>query len=255
MLDDALKKQKNEICDSINTKLHEQASEINKLQKATEQNTKVVNNLKSELDILRQDHHEKLDLLNSSVSLQNKELCEIKKNIEGMKCDIANLKTEKSKLQLKQIDQEARSRRDNLIFYGIREEKDENVNEVICSFLREKLQISDGTTIIDRAHRLGRPKPGVFLGKEKPRPIIVKFYRFKEKERVRSMRSDLSAPYSISEDIPIEIREARKSLHPQFQELKNQNKRPYIIYPAILMCDGKQMAKADPLKHIAPART
>ena len=89
------------------------------------------------------------------------------------------------------------------------------------------MQISDEPTIIDRDHRLSRPRSGTFLGSNanKPRPVIIKSYRFKEKERVRAKRFDIKPPFSITEDLLHEIREARKSLLPQLQELKNQGKK------------------------------
>ena len=156
-------------------------------------------------------------MLNKNVNSQTEELGEIKKQVQGLKSDISQLQVEKIKLQYKQIDQEGRSRRDNLIFYGVSEERDENVSDKICSFLKEKMEISDGSTIIDRAHCLGKPKTGTYLGKDKPRQIIVKFFRFKEKERVCAKRFDLALPYSVSEDLPVEICEARKSLFPSFK--------------------------------------
>ena len=88
MLDEALKQQSKSICDSINSKIdeqalkiEEQAARISDLQKATETNTKVVNNLRTEFDILRHEHHEKIELLNKNVNSQTEELGEIKKTI------------------------------------------------------------------------------------------------------------------------------------------------------------------------------
>ena len=263
MLDIALSKQKTDICEAINAKIEaqaskidEQASRITDLKKATDINTNVINNLRSEVDILRTEHHDKIEHLNSSVSAQIRELGGIKKQVEDLKCEISHLKEENIRIQFKQIDQEARGRRDNLIFYGIPEEKEENIHETMNTFLREHMQISDGSTIIDRAHRQGRPRSGTFLGSNanKPRPVIIKFYRFKEKERVRAKRFDLKPPFSITEDLPLEIRDARKSLLPQLQELKNKGKKPYIVYPANLMCEGRVIDRADPCKFVSSTR-
>ena len=244
MLDSSLDK----CMTQISTKLDAQASQIAVLQSTTETNTRVMNNMRAELDLLRNDHHGRLERLDSNVTSQTTELCNLKSQLEGLRGDIKSMQSEKEKLNSRLIDQEARGRRDNLLFHGIPEQKEENVCETISTFLKDKLQITDGSTIIDRAHRLGKPKSGTHLGHkaDKPRPIIVKFYRFKERERVREKRFDLSPPFSMSEDLPMEIREARKSLSPQFQELKNKGKKPYIVYPAVLMCNHEVMAKADP---------
>ena len=61
-------------------------------------------------------------------------------------------------LQSRVIDLQARSMRDNLIFYNISEKKDENAKEIIHDLLENKLDLENANenVKIDRAHRLGR---------------------------------------------------------------------------------------------------
>ena len=94
---------------------------------------------------------------------------------------------------------------------------------------------------LQRAHRLGAPKPrnNIGNGRQKPRPIIVNFLDFQDREAVRFARKNLPASVSVNEDFPKEIRDARKSLMPQLKELKNQNKNVTIAYPARLISEGK----------------
>ncbi len=56
------------------------------------------------------------------------------------------------------IDVQARSMRDNLIFYNISEKKDENVKEIIHDMLEKQLGLEKvkENIKIDRAHRLGK---------------------------------------------------------------------------------------------------
>ena len=102
---------------------------------------------------------------------------------------------------------------------------------------------------IQQAHRFGRPKSKLPDGsKPKPRPIIVLFSDYKEKESIRSKRSDLDKPYSIAEDLPGEIRLARKTLHGKVEATKKPGKKATIIYPAQLLIDGNIIESVDPAK-------
>ena len=71
--------------------------------------------------------------------------------------------------EYKSIDLKSRSRRNNLIFNGIPESRDENCSTCIVQFLLEHLQI-ENCPQIPRAHRFGRFKRGSM------RPIIVYFW-------------------------------------------------------------------------------
>ena len=79
----------------------------------------------------------------------------------------------------------------------------------------------------------------------KPRPIIVCFSEYKEKEHVRSKRFDLQKPFGISEDLPIEIREARKHLQSKLETEKRNGKKAAIIYPCRLISDGQIIESID----------
>jgi hypothetical protein len=63
--------------------------------------------------------------------------------------------------------------RDNLIFYNMPENKDENTTDVILSLLESKFGMKEAKSKvkIDRSRRLGRKREG----NSKPRPIVAKF--------------------------------------------------------------------------------
>ena len=72
------------------------------------------------------------------------------------------------------------------------------------------------------------------------------FSDYKERELIRSKRFDLAKPFGIAEDLPNEIRLARKSLHGKLDAAKKQNKKASIIYPAKLLVEGKIVESVDP---------
>jgi hypothetical protein len=102
-----------------------------------------------------------------------------------------------------------------LKFFGFQENRFENVESLVLEFLHDAgFQMSELT--IERAHRLGPYVPG------RTRPVIVKFWHFKERERVWQQLGARSNPSSyrkvyITEDYPESIEAARKKLLPVFQ--------------------------------------
>lgn len=105
---------------------------------------------------------------------------------------------------------EDRSRRDNLIFYGIPDNSSETWAESeghirdICSRFLE-FELPEGA--ISRAHRLGS------FAASKTRPIITKFWSFKTKDHILSLKNKLkNTDFSLSEDFCQATRHCRKKL-------------------------------------------
>ena len=121
-----------------------------------------------------------------------------------IQAELDKAKEERLSLQRRYIDQEARGRRNNLLFYGIDEganETKEQAEDKIVSFINNRLQVpGDKKSLgIKGGHRLGAPRHG----SAKPRAIIVCFADFNNtKELVRSKRHSLRAPFGVSEDLP-----------------------------------------------------
>ena len=142
------------------------------------------------------------------------------------------------------IDQEARSRRNNLLFYGVAETEEDDAREELSKFLIDKCGLPHAKDmLIQRVHRLPTRK---IHGKT--RPIIASFVDFRQREMVRSSRRNLKGPHAISEDFPRQIREARKMLSGEFGELaKNRQNKLGVAYPAKLICNGKVIRVVDPV--------
>ena len=158
----------------------------------------------------------------------------------GQVVDVTNTNTSVLKtLAYKSIDLEARSRRNNLIFWGFVEISNENCFAIIRGFIADRLDLDPQNMYLSRAHRLGPRK----IGSRNPRrPIIVNFRDFCDTEmimdRVHMLRN---TQYSVAYDLPKEINDARKTLWQELKAIKSRQPRAkaHIVYPAKLIVDGK----------------
>jgi len=88
----------------------------------------------------------------------------------------------------KQIDQfderldnlETYSRKNCIIIHGIKEEKNENVENVICDFLKSHLEVELESRDVDNCHRLGPNKSSSKF----PRPIIIKLVSYLMRKKI-----------------------------------------------------------------------
>ena len=101
--------------------------------------------------------------------------------IDHLENTVMNHKFENEKLKDKMVDMENRSRRSNLIIKGLPEKDNEKSLECIqavTEVFKHTMNIQH-VIHIGRCHRLG-PK----TNQAGPRPIIVYFYRFTNRETV-----------------------------------------------------------------------
>ena len=224
---------------NLTTKADETNDALSSMTKVVTDNKKGIENLRVDLDVIRAKQHEQLEQIKTDVKQQRIEGAKTKSDVEVMKRDMAALKRERADVKRKMIDLEARSRRNNLLFFGVQEERDENAEKTLRKFLKERLDIQ-AEPHIQRVHRLGRPLGSSVIGKAagRPRPLIACFTDYNQKELIRAKRFTLQAPFGIAEDLPGEIREARKLLAPVMKELKTQGKKVALAYPCKLFVEG-----------------
>ena len=108
--------------------------------------------------------------------------------------------------------QEARSRKYNLLFYGI-EHKDEDTLKTIKDFFQNDLKLGKSTVedmVIANAHRVPRKVEVT----NAPDPIIVKFARMEEREMVYRARTQLpfTSKKSVRTDLPADLKRKRGAL-------------------------------------------
>lgn len=149
-------------------------------------------------------------------------------------------------LAYKSIDNESRQRRNNLIFWGIPETRNEDCSIVLSEFLSDKLGLDPDAIFIQRAHRVGKFKPRrQGSGQSAPinhRPLIAALRDYPDVELVISNAGKLKGTrFGINRDYPQEIIDARKPLYKEKKELKSQNPNSNISirYPAKLVMDGQ----------------
>ena len=161
-------------------------------------------------------------------------------------CDskVKELQSEIDKCWDKIDDLENRARRNNIVLFNIPEGSEANpsncidfVNNLITEFIDPN--IPEGSVDIQRAHRTptGPPRPGQI----KPRPIHVYFNQFSQKEMVRkaAIPAFKATKYKncklfVAEDISKRLQNKRKEMFPTFKKLREEGKRPFFSYPAIL---------------------
>ena len=158
----------------------------------------------------------------------------------------------RNQLELDQL--EGQSRRQNLNFFNIEESTNETweeFEEKVRNYIKSELDLDETAISIERAHRLP--------GKNKPRPLIVKFSFFKDKDRVikryRDLRkSDRDTPSSanvtngasaaesgigdrvrVSEDFPGRVRKARSALIPFLKQSIDAGKNAYLRFDKLVV--------------------
>ena len=140
-------------------------------------------------------------------------------------------------LEYKSIDLEARSRRNNLLFKGFDESRNENCAQIVANLIRDRLLITDDIPI-QRAHRLGK------YSNDRTRFIIVAFSNYADTERIMAEVYRLKGlGKAISRDYPAEIVEARKTLWTDYSDLRKKlegtRAKVAIVYPAKLLHNGR----------------
>lgn len=123
--------------------------------------------------------------------------------------DALRWKLEVDRLANKVEDLECYSRRENLVFFGISEEPNENCSAKVLSFIEKKLEVK-GRILLSRAHRLGKKQDT-----PTSRPIIVRFLYPPDRERVWRARGKLvKSNFYVKEDYPEKVEKERERLIP-----------------------------------------
>lgn len=136
-----------------------------------------------------------LTFMSNEYENQKTALNHSKKQIDKLEAMCTKLKTsiseqekEDSKMQDKLLDLESRSMRENLIFYGLGESEisspgelpePSNCEALVRELIKDTLEIDHTEMVFDRVHRLGG------IRAKKPRPIVVKFQNYTDREKVR----------------------------------------------------------------------
>uniref|UniRef100_A0A3B4GU76 L1 transposable element RRM domain-containing protein n=1 Tax=Pundamilia nyererei TaxID=303518 RepID=A0A3B4GU76_9CICH len=170
----------NELIDSLRSNVSDQTDEVR-----TELCAKI-----DALATTFTDHHSRLTSLEEDANTYSDRVVDLEKQVHDLKEVVSALldKTE---------DLEGRQRRCNIRILGVREHFETGTRPVtsVAQLLKEVLALDTAPTL-DRAHRSLQPVP---VRDQRPRPLIVKFHYFQEKEEVLR-RAALNSPLTHNGD-------------------------------------------------------
>lgn len=189
--------------------------------------------------------HERTTKLEESVKRSKETVTGLEKGVNFLNHEVEQAKndlhtstfqlsTQLQEIQQQQLYLDVYQRRENLRFYGIPEDEDSDDNEdteqTLIDFLGKELKIKDADEMeFQRIHRIGK-KQGA--KNKNPRPIIARFLRYPEREKVFGKSYLLKGKkYGISADFPKVIVERRKKLLPRLIDARKEGKRAYFSRP------------------------
>ena len=143
--------------------------------------------------------------------------------IQGLKADLKKLQAENEKLKpaLKEVQEnlvalENYTRRENLRFINIPENRSENCQDIIYGVIEKDLKINVEEIRFHAVHRVGKPHNNGATPPP-PRPIIARFAVREDRDAVFNVKNRLksSARYGeayVTQDFAREIQKERKTL-------------------------------------------
>ena len=190
-------KQQQQISKIIENNLVIMKQEIGKLREE-------INNLKKSIEFTENVLEEKVAKVEQSVSELQGKFKKVEEDVTYMNDYIEDAENIHNKL----VELEDRSRRNNIRIDGIKEHNKESWEECerrVHSMLKERLDIEN--VEIERAHRGGRKS------RSKPRTIVCKLLRFKDKQNIlRKAKLLKGTNIFINEDYCQDTVEYRKEL-------------------------------------------
>ena len=145
--------------------------------------------------------------LKKSCSFNGDNLKEYKENVKKI-LDEQNQKLNHKidDLISKNLYLESYSRRENIKFFNISENSDEDTEETLRNFMERELGFRNARSVeIQRVHRLNRRND------TDPRPIIARFLRYKDVEEIFALGRHLEGTnFQMFRDLPREIIKRRK---------------------------------------------
>lgn len=208
-----------------------------------------INDLKDSLSFTEDQQRkttEGFDTYKEQINLKMTELS--KKNAE--------LDSNIKELENKNLYLEAYSRRENIKFENIQEETghgahQEDTEDVLRTFLETHLGYENARSVeMQRVHRLKVKKSNASSNDTKPKPIIARFLRYKDCERIFSLGHRLKGTeFRMYQDLPYGIVERRRKQMDTFK-LAKRNKIPAAFsksQPDKLYIRGKLWPVGKPL--------
>lgn len=176
---------KSDIAETTQPSLHSIDTKLNSILTLLEQNTNDIREIKKE----QKDMCESIELCHSNIKDFKQLITDQDKRIIKCENDIRHTNEETAKISrlVKKVEDDVRdleqySHRNNLIVYGIPEDKNENILNTVRR-LASALQFEEwSSSLIDAVHRMGKSS------ESRPRPIIIRFVSRLDKDLFLSKR-------------------------------------------------------------------
>ena len=195
-----------------------------------------IGKLREEINDLKKSIEFTENVLEEKVANVEQNVCELQGKFKKVEEDVAYMNDyieDAENIHNKLVELEDRSRRNNIRIDGIKEHNKESCEECerrVHSMLKERLDIEN--VEIERAHRGGRKS------RSKPRTIVCKLLRFKDKQNIlRKAKLLKGTNIFINEDYCQDTVEYRKELWEEVKVLRSQGKIAYLNYRCIVSRD------------------
>lgn len=156
---------------------------------------------------------EKLNLSVLNILKKNEEQDE---RIQIVEKENFHLGKEVKLLRRKISELECQNKKNNLILNGVKEDEKEDIIKKVKEILSQTMKIDITNMVLDKTYRKGKPN------NSNPRPIVIEFQNYKDREVVWRKKANLrGSSFILNEDFPIEITQNRKTLWPIFMAAKD----------------------------------
>lgn len=176
----------------------------------------------------------------SAITIVNDELSKYKKNHDELQKRVMALEHESQKLSSVIEKQDEQARRQNVMFFGVKEDDRETwdiTEEKIRDLLENTVQIpnakSKNELQIERAQRVGQ------RDRNRTRPVLVRFSQERQRstvlEQARQKLKDTDI--RVGEDLSKRVRDIRRKLYPKMMEARSDGKHAVIRYDKLYIDD------------------
>ncbi|XP_070193891.1 uncharacterized protein [Littorina saxatilis] len=205
--------------------------------------------LRDVMDLLADIKGDIKEMKNGFANLQEEvrevreEVSEVWRMNNELKSENDVLKTKVERLEAKTDDLECRSKRNNVMFYGLpREENEkwEDCEATVRELIVDKLELA-GDIQFDRVHRVSA-KPDS--------PVIARCCFYKDKELILKAKRKLKgSDIFIGEDFSQRVRDIRKKLTPHLKAAQKDGKKATMIYDHLVINGKKCVVDKDDRLH------
>ena len=188
-----------------------------------------------------------MDFVNTRIDNLMKDVQSVKSSLEFTQAQVdelitSNFRVKEVQVQIEDLgnkldDLENRSRRNNLCFDGIPESPNETWQESeskIKQLISRHMPEVSTDLVIERAHRVGRPRSD-----SKPRKIVTQFLNYKDRETIFKAKKKLHGTNMfVNEDYSDRVIKKRTELMPKLKEARRKNQRAFLRFDKLVIYDN-----------------